>query len=600
MLYDPPENTAFLASGRQTAVEEKHPGAFRLLWPLLRPYRWALAGGVLAMALSAGTMLGIGWGLKNIVDHGLADGSGVVLNQALLVLLVVIMVMAGASFTRLNLVYRVAERVTADLRKQVYVHLLGLDPAFFDTAKTGDQIARINADTTVLQLVITSNLPSTFRHALMLLGGVIMLFMVSPAMTGMALAAVPALVFPAIYFGRRVRAKSRDTQNRIGDITAYGHETVQGMQTIQSFGYEGVAAAQFARLADGAYETALRYIRVRAALTAFVIAVVFGAIGLLLWAGGHKVLAGDMTGGELSAFIFYVGIVAGAVTAISEALSDLNRASGAADRIAQLLHARSSLKADGGAPALPVAANGDIAFENVGFSYPSRPESRALEGVSFGVQAGECIAIVGPSGAGKSTVFHLLQRFFDPAEGRITIDGCDISAYDPRSVRKSFAVVAQDPMIFSLSVADNIRLGRPEASLEEVYAAAREAQADDFIRALPQGYDTLVGERGNRLSGGQRQRLAIARALLKNPRILLLDEATAALDAANELAVHQALRRLMQGRTTVIIAHRLSTVREADRIIVLDQGRVVAQGSHEALYGHNSLYTHLAGLQLAA
>lgn len=599
MPHESPENTRILPPPAMTPPVGR-AGALALLWPLLRPYKWVLAGGVLAMALSAGTMLGIGWGLKNIVDHGLADGSGAVLNQALLVLLGVIIVMAGASFARLHLVYRVAERVTADLRKQVYTHLLSLDPTFFDSVKSGDQISRINADTTVLQLVITSNLPSTFRHAIMLLGGIVMLFLVSPAMTGMALFAVPVLIFPAIYFGRRVRAKSRDAQSRLGDITAYGHETVMGMQTIQSFGYEGVAAGEFARLANDAYDTALRYIKVRAALTAFVIAVVFGAIGLLLWSGGHKVLAGEMTGGELSAFIFYAAIVAGAVTAISEAMSDFNRASGAADRVAQLLTARSTLRAAGADVPMPPVVQGDLVFDSVSFSYPSRPETHAIENVSFHVAAGESVAIVGPSGAGKSTLFYLLQRFFDPSAGHITLDGHDICAYDPRSVRRSFAVVAQDPMVFSLTVAENIRLGRPDATMEEVCAAAREAQADDFIRALPQGYDTLVGERGNRLSGGQRQRLAIARALLKNPRILLLDEATASLDAANELAVHQALRRLMQGRTTLIIAHRLSTVREADRIIVLDKGRVVAQGSHDDLYGTSSLYTHLAGLQLAA
>lgn len=574
--------------------------AFALLWPLLRPYKWPLAGGVLAMLLSSGMMLAVGWGLKSIVDHGFADGTGRVLNQALLGLLAVIVVMAGASFARLHLVYRVAERVVADLRKKLFSHLLTLDPAYYDSIKTGDQIAKINADTTVLQLVVTSNLPSAIRHTLMLLGGTAMLFLVSPAMTGMALLAVPVIIFPAIYFGRRVRAKSREAQARLGDITSYGHETVQGLQTVQSFGYESVADTAFAALADETFATSLRYIRVRAALTAFVIAIVFGAIGILLWAGGHKVLAGQMTAGDLSAFIFYAGIVAGAVTAISEAMSDFNRASGSADRIAQVLMARPVLLASDDPRPMPPVTKGEIVFDAVGFSYPSRAEVPALSGVSFQVAAGETVALVGPSGAGKTTVFQLLQRFFDPATGRITIDGMDICAFNPRAVRQNMAVVAQDPAIFSLSVADNIRLGRPEASLQDVIAAAVEAQADEFIRALPQGYDTLVGERGNRLSGGQRQRLAIARALLKNPRILLLDEATSALDAANEVAVHRALRRLTDSRTTLIIAHRLSTVREADRIVVLDKGRVVASGSHEELYGHNSLYTHLAGLQLAA
>lgn len=584
------------------ATGEARPAgnALRLLWPLLRPYRAALAGGVLAMLLSSAMMLAVGWGLKTIVDRGFGDGTGQVLNQALLCLLGVIVVMAGASFTRLHLVYRVAERVVADLRKRIFSHLLTLDPAYYDSIKTGDQIAKINADTTVLQLVVTSNLPSAIRHTLMLLGGTAMLFMVSPMMTGMALLAVPVIIFPAITFGRRVRAKSREAQTRLGDVTSYGHETVLGLQTVQSFGYEPVADRAFAAFADDTFATALRYIRVRAALTAFVIAVMFGAIGILLWAGGHKVLQGEMTAGDLSAFIFYAGIVAGAVTAISEAMSDFNRASGSADRIAQVLTARPVLRAAESAAPMPPVARGEIVFKDVCFAYPSRAETPALSDVNLTVEAGETVALVGPSGAGKTTVFQLLQRFFDPSGGRITLDGHDICAYNPREVRRNFAVVAQDPAIFSLSVADNIRLGRPEATLDEVRAAAVEAQADDFIRALPQGYDTLVGERGNRLSGGQKQRLAIARALLKNPRILLLDEATSALDAANEVAVHQALRRLMRDRTTLIIAHRLSTVREADRIVVLDKGRVVASGSHEELYGSNSLYTHLAGLQLAA
>lgn len=574
--------------------------ALGLLMPFLRPYKWSLAGGIAAMVVASSMMLAIGWGLKGIVDQGFNDGSGQVLNQALLALFGVIVLMSLASYVRFDLVNRVAERVIADLRKKIYGHLMTLDGVYLDSLKTGDQVAKINADTTVLQLVITSNLPSAFRHSLMLFGGIVMLLLVSPKMTALALLAVPVVILPAIYFGRRVRAKSRETQTRIGDISAYSHETVQGLQTIQSFGYEQTALDAFGRLADETYMAALRYVRVRALLTAFVIAVVFGAIGVLLWAGGHKVLNGEMTGGELSAFIFYAAMVAGAVAAVSEAMSDFNRANGAADRICQLLDSRPSVSSHN-APRinLPVT-RGDLRFEDLSFSYPTRSESKAIDQLTLDIHGGQTVALVGPSGAGKSTLFHLLQRFYDPQQGRILIDGQAIAGFHPADVRDCMAVVSQDPVVFSLSVAENIRLAKPDASDEDIRHVAMQAQAHDFIMALPQGYDTLIGERGNRLSGGQRQRLAIARALLKDPRILLLDEATSALDAGNELAVHQALKTLMRGRTTLIIAHRLSTVREADVIVVLDAGKLVASGTHDSLLGSNSLYTHLAGLQIKA
>ncbi len=574
--------------------------ALGLLMPFLRPYKWPLTGGIAAMVVASSMMLAIGWGLKGIVDQGFNDGSGQVLNQALLGLFVVIVLMSFASYARFELVNRVAERVIADLRKKIYSHLMTLDGVYLDSLKTGDQVAKINADTTVLQLVITSNLPSAFRHSLMLFGGIIMLLLVSPKMTALALLAVPVVILPAVYFGRRVRAKSRETQTRIGDISAYSHETVQGLQTIQSFGYEATALKSFAQLADETYMAALRYVRVRALLTAFVIAVVFGAIGILLWAGGHKVLNGEMTGGELSAFIFYAAMVAGAVAAVSEAMSDFNRANGAADRIRQLLDSRPSVASHNTARVHFPVNRGDLRFENVSFSYPSRLESKAIDGLTLEIKGGQTVALVGPSGAGKSTLFHLLQRFYDPQQGSILIDGQSIDGFHPSDVRDCMAVVAQDPVVFSLSVAENIRLAKPDASDEDIRRVAMQAQAHDFIMDLPQGYDTLIGERGNRLSGGQRQRLAIARALLKDPRILLLDEATSALDAANEVAVHDALKTLMRGRTTLIIAHRLSTVREADMIVVLDAGKLVASGTHDSLFGSNSLYTHLAGLQIKA
>jgi ATP-binding cassette subfamily B protein len=570
----------------------------RFLWPLLRPYRLMLAGGIAGMFISSAMTLTVGWGVKGIVDQAFKQHSDAYLNHALQMLVGLVMIMAVASYTRLRLVYRVAEAVIRDLRLKLYRHLLTLDPAFFEQHKTGDQVSRINADTTVLQLVITTNLPMAFRHSLMLLGGTAMLCVVSPAMTGVVVLAVPIVLGPILWFGRRVRAKSRDTQSRVGDISAYSLETLQGIQTVQSFGYEEEAAKHFSSLADATFQTAMRYINTRAILIAWVISTVFGAIGVVLWYGGHRVLTGELSAGDLSAFIFYVTLVAGAVTAISESVTDFNRASGAADRIGTLLEAKPALRTPVSAAALPARVTGAVSFRDVVFTYPSRPGQPALRGVSFDIRPGEVVALVGPSGAGKTTLFQLLQRFYDPEAGTVSIDGQMLSACEPRDIRRHLSVVAQDPAIFSISAADNIRLAKPGASEAEVRRAAELAQAHDFIAALPQGYDTLVGERGSRLSGGQKQRLAIARAVLKDAPILLLDEATSALDAANEIAVHKAFRNLMQGRTTLIIAHRLSTVQNADRIVVLDQGRIVAEGSHQQLYAQQGLYQHLAGLQM--
>ncbi len=570
----------------------------KFLWPLLWPYRYLLAGGIAGMSISAVLTLAVGWGLKGIVDKAFAAGSDAYLNNALSILAVVVIIMAASTYMRLRLVYLVAERVIRDLRAKIYKHLLTLDPAFFEQNKTGDQVSRINADTSILQIVITTNLPMAFRHSLMLTGGLVMLCVVSPSMTGVVMLAVPVVLGPLLWFGRRVRAKSRDTQTRVGDVGSYSLETLQGIQTIQSFGYEDAASSHFSALADQVYKTALRYIHTRAILIAWVISTVFGAIGVVLWYGGHKVLTGSMSAGELSAFIFYVAIVAGAVTAVSESLSDFNRAAGAADRIAGILEAAPVVKTPAVPKLLPEKIAGSIAFDNVSFSYPTRPGQHALHGVTFNIAPGEIVALVGPSGAGKTTTFQLLQRFYDPQQGRVTIDGIDLAECDPRDARKHLSVVSQDPAVFSLSIADNIRVAKPAATDAEVKRAAELAQADEFILKLPQGYNTLVGERGNRLSGGQKQRIAIARAILKDSKILLLDEATSALDAANEIAVHKALRNLMEGRTTLIIAHRLSTVQNAGNIIVMDQGGVVAQGTHAQLFEQEGVYKHLAALQM--
>jgi ATP-binding cassette subfamily B protein len=572
-------------------------GPVRLLWPMLRLHRGALAGAGVALVVASSMTLAIGWGLKTIVDKGFADASGGFLNRALLELLAVIVVMAVASYARYFLVNMVAEKVVADLRLRLYRHLLSLDLPFFDQNKTGDQVSRINADTTVLQLVLTSNLPAACRHGLMLAGGIIMLCVVSPAMTAHLLVAVPLVVGPMMYMARRVRRKSRETQGRVGDIGAYAHETLSGIDTIQSFGYEGEAARRFGLLATDIYKTAVKYVHARAFMTAFAIAMVFGAIGVILWSGGHKVLAGEISAGQLSAFIFYAATVAGAVMSLGEAMGDFSRAAGAADRILQLLHAAPQVENPSSAIKLPENLAGYITFENVSFSYPTRPGIHALDDVSFTVTAGEVVALVGPSGSGKTTIFQLLQRFYDPQQGAITIDGLDLCDVDLHGLRDSLAVVSQHPAIFSMSVAENIRLARPGASDADVAYAAEMAQAHEFIAALPQGYETVVGERGSRLSGGQRQRIAIARAILKGAKILLLDEATSALDSSSEHAVQKALRQLMQGRTTLVIAHRLSTVRDADRILVVDGGRIVAEGTHNQLYGRDQLYTHLAGLQ---
>ena len=569
----------------------------RALVPFLRPYLAHILGASAALVVAAGTVLGIGRGLQMLVDRGFAAGDSAFLDRALLGLLAVIVLMALSTFSRFYLVSWVGERVVADIRKAVYDHIVTLSPGFFESTRTGEVMSRLTTDTTLLQTVVGSSVSIALRNTLLLLGGSAMLLVTSPKLTGLVFLVVPLVVAPIVLFGRKVRRLSRDSQDRVADVGAYVDETLTGIRTVQAFGRESFERERFGRRADEAFRVAVRRVRARAWMTMIVISLVFGAIGVVLWIGGHDVLAGRLSAGELSAFVFYAIVVAGAVGAVSEVMGELQRAAGATERLVDLLSTRSDIVAPADPEPLPRPPRGAIAFERVRFHYPARPQGPALEGLDFRVEPGETVALVGPSGAGKTTVFQLLLRFYDPQEGVVRLDGVDVRRADPAEVRARIGLVPQDPVIFSTDAWENIRYGRPDATDEEVRAAARAAHALDFLEALPEGLGTYLGEKGVRLSGGQRQRIAIARAMLRNAPVLLLDEATSALDAESERAVQQALEALMRQRTTLIIAHRLATVVNADRILVLDRGRVVAGGTHAELIRQEGLYARLAQLQ---
>ena len=569
----------------------------RMLWPFLRAYRRQMAGATLALIVSAGTVLGLGQGLRALVDHGFAAGNADLLNQALLVLLVVIVLMAVSTFSRFYLVSWVGERVVADMRRRVFDHLLTLSPSFYETTRTGEIMSRLTADTTLLQQVIGTSVSIALRNVLSLIGGVVLMALTSAKLTGLALLVVPLVVAPIIIFGRKVRQLSRASQDAVADVGSAVDEVLGGIRTVQAFGHEALERERFAGRVEKAVDVALLRIRARSWLTMLVIVLVFGAIGLVLWVGGHDVITGRISGGELSAFVFYAVLVAGAVGALSEVASDLARAAGATERLFDLLATVPDIRPPVSPLPLPLPPRGAVAFENVRFNYPARPDESALVGLDLGVVPGETVALVGPSGAGKTTIFQLLLRFYDPQQGVIRLDGVDIAKADPATIRARIGIVPQDPVIFSTNAMENIRYGRPDASDAEVRDAAHAANALSFLEALPDGFNTFLGEKGVRLSGGQRQRIAIARAILRNPPLLLLDEATSALDAESERAVQQALDGLMRDRTTLIIAHRLSTIVNADRIVVLDKGRVEAIGRHEELIRQDGLYARLAALQ---
>ncbi|GBG12658.1 ATP-binding cassette, subfamily B, bacterial [Novimethylophilus kurashikiensis] len=563
----------------------------------LKPYRRQIVTASIALVIASGCVLALGQGLKFVIDRGLAGGNTGFLNQALGGMLAIVVVMAAATFVRFYYVSWIGERVTADIRRAVFGHLLELSPGFFETTRTGEVISRLTSDTTVLEDAIGSSISMALRNFLNMLGALIMLVVTSPKLTGLVLVVVPLVIAPIVFFGRRVRKLARASQDRVADVGAYIDEALHEIRTVQAYGHEAQDKTLFGERVEQVFATSVRRIRQRASLMAVVILLVFGAIGFILWVGGHDVVEGNLTGGQLSAFIFYAVILAVGVGTVSEVIGDLQRAAGATERLMELLSTEPEIAAPQHPQALPYPVQGVIAFDEVLFHYPSRPDAPALERLSLTVSAGEKLALVGPSGAGKSTVFQLLLRYYDPQAGSIRIDGVDIKAADPRIVRSHIALVPQDPVIFAASVADNVRYGRPDATEAEVRAACEAACATEFIDRLPEGLNAYLGERGVRLSGGQRQRIAIARAILADRPILLLDEATSALDAASERLVQIALERLMESRTTLIIAHRFATVQGVDRIAVMDQGRIVGLGTHEALMRDNALYAHLANLQ---
>ena len=506
--------------------------------------------------------------------------------------------LAAGSFTRFYLVSWLGERVVADIRRAVYRTLVGLSPAFFEINKVGELLSRLTTDTSLLQTVIGNQASSALRNLLLFLGASAMLVVTSPTLTGYVVLMVPVVVFPIVILGRRVRRYSRLAQDRVGDVAGHLEEALGGIHTVQAFGQEERSGARFGDHVEAAFRAALRRVRTRALLTAIVILLVFGGVGLVLWIAGRTVLTGEMTGGEMTAFMFYAVVVAGSVGSLSEVYGDLQHAAGAAERLAELLNEKPALAPAPEVPKpLPEPQRGAVRIEHAIFRYPARPDAPALHDVSLDVTPGETVALVGPSGAGKSTVFNLLLRFYDPDAGYVALDGVDLREASLEAVRRSFALVPQDAVIFAASARENIRFGRPEAGDDAVRAAAEAAGAAAFLDALPDGYDTFLGEKGTRLSGGQKQRIALARAVLRNPAVLLLDEATSALDAESERAVQAALERLMAGRTTIVIAHRLATVQKADRIVVMDEGCVVAEGTHRALLARGGLYARLAALQ---
>ncbi len=587
--------------GREAAGRppQRNVGGLRQLAPYIARYRILVVTTLIALLTASGATLLIPIAVREVIDLGFGANSAELVHRYFAAMLGIAVVLGLATAARFYFISWLGERVVADLRRDVYGHVLNMSLEFFETTRTGEVLSRLTADTTLIQTVVGSSASIALRNMFLLLGGMVMLVVTSPKLTGLVLVFVPVVVVPIILLGRRVRGLSRASQDRIADSSALAGEVLDDITVVQAFTQEGTERGRFNAAVEQGFEVALQRIQVRAILTALVIVLVFGAIVGVLWIGAQSVLGGTMSGGALGQFVLYAVFVAGAVGALSEVWGDMQRAAGATERLMELLNARPAIAAPLLPLVLPAHAQGSVTFDAVRFHYPSRPQQYALDGISFTIAPGETVALVGPSGAGKSTLLQLLLRFYDPVSGCIMLDGVDITKADPLAVRARIAIVPQNTIIFSTSARDNIRYGRPDASDDDIWAAANAAQATEFLEKLPEGLDTFLGEKGVRLSGGQRQRIAIARAILRNAPLLLLDEATSALDAENERLVQSALDALLANRTTLVIAHRLATVRRADRIIVLDEGRIVAMGRHDELMTRGGLYARLAELQFA-